>query len=289
MRRFLAIALFGGCTQAFAISHPLALSPSQYDGLGALQVGASLAVDGFPDGYGGEADVRFTRVDVYAPGARLIAVGPDGEHELPRSSRIELIGTDASGNMRVQLAFDPGMTGMRGAGSSAAGAFAIAAHAGANGMQLQVMPAQEALPPGTNPQVIPTEDGMASGQPMPDAFALALAGKVAAATATPRGAVVALDVDHELLVNRFGGTGSANQSAALSWIADLFTTMNVMYQRDLNVTLQQGTTLLRLGATPYVIGANTAASSTDLSNFGTYGRTTRAACRATSPRCCRAR
>lgn len=66
---------------------------------------------------------------------------------------------------------------------------------------------------------------------------------------------MAIDVDHELLVNRFGGVATANQTAATNWIADLFATMNVMYVRDLNVTLQQGTTKMRTGATPYAIAS----------------------------------
>jgi hypothetical protein len=74
----------------------------------------------------------------------------------------------------------------------------------------------------------------------------------------------------ELLVARFGGTGAGNLTAATNWIADLFTTMNVMYERDLNVTLQQGTTKFRTGTTPYTISANASASNADLNNFGTY-------------------
>jgi len=43
-----------------------------------------------------------------------------------------------------------------------------------------------------------------------------------------------------------------------------------MYVRDLDVMLQQGTTRLRTGATPYVIAANAAASQADLTSFGNY-------------------
>jgi hypothetical protein len=45
--------------------------------------------------------------------------------------------------------------------------------------------------------------------------------------------------------------------------------MNVMYERDVNVMLQQGTTFLRTTADPYVQN-NTPADGADLNEFGTY-------------------
>jgi len=53
--------------------------------------------------------------------------------------------------------------------------------------------------------------------------------------------------------------------------------MNVMYVRDLNVMLQQGTTIFRTGATPYTIALNAAANGTDLNNFGNYWQANHAA------------
>ncbi|MCC7255758.1 MAG: hypothetical protein IT467_07475, partial [Dokdonella sp.] len=63
--------------------------------------------------------------------------------------------------------------------------------------------------------------------------------------------------------------GAGNTAAATSWIADLFASMNVMYERDLNVTLLQGTTIFRSSGTPYTISSG-AADGTDLDNFGNY-------------------
>lgn len=269
MRLFLVgVTLLLAVSHAGAATDTLVLDTAQVSQLGNLSVGDSLTLDGFPDGHGGSARLRFTRIDVYAKNARVFASAADGtQQELPRSPRIEMIGYDASGTTRAQLAFDPGFVRVAGAGSSASGAFAISARADASGTQLQVVPAEQALPAGVTPQVIAGEDSLPSGAAMPDALSLALAPNQVSA---PRGATIAVDVDHELLVNRFGGTGSANLAAANSWIADLFATMNVMYQRDLNVTLEIGTAILRTGATPYVISANSAANGTDLNNFGAY-------------------
>jgi len=267
MRTLLLFALCIASAQAWA-GDRLPLQTHRVDELAALRVGARTAIDDFPDGHGNRSRIEFRRVDVYAKDARIVAVGPDGEHELPRSPRIELIGYDASGQMRAQLGFDPGFHNVAGAGSSASGTFVISAEDTTDGKRLVVKTTQEALPPGVTPQVIPTDDGVYGGPSLSDAPLIALAAP------TPdgilRAALVAVDVDHELLVNRFGGTGGANITAATNWIADLFTTMNVMYERDLNVTLQQGTTRFRTGATPYAITQDAAASDTDLLNFGTY-------------------
>ena len=274
MRRLLLFALCIASASAFA-GDRLPLHATRVDELAALRIGARIAIDGFPDGHGNRSRIEFTRVDVYAKGARILAVGPDGEHELPRSPRIELIGYDASGQLRAQLGFDPGFRNVVGAGSSASGAFAISAEDSAGGKRLVVKTSEEALPPGVTPQVIPSEDGVPSGRPLPDALTLALGGQTV--NGTLRAAVVAVDVDHELLVSRFGGTGAGNLAAATTWIANLFTVMNAMYESDLNVTLQQGTTKFRTGATPYTISANANASNADLNNFGTYWQNSEAA------------
>jgi len=246
----------------------LPLQASRVDEFATLRLGARVAIDGFPDGRGNRGRVEFTRVDVYAKDARIVAIGPDGEHELPRSTRIELIGYDASGTLRAQLGFDPGFRNVVGAGSSASGAFVISAEDTPDGRRLVVKTPEEALPNGVTPQVIPTDDGVPSGRALPDALTQALGGQES--NGVLRSALVAVDVDHELLVSRFGGTGAGNLTAATNWIADLFATMNVMYQRDLDVTLQQGTTKFRTGATPYTISANASASNADLNNFGTW-------------------
>jgi len=269
MRLLPAFVLLACSASAFAAPHELALSSTRIDQFGALAVDADMVVDGFPDGVGIGHAVRFKRVDVYAPGARIIAVGPDGEHELPRSARIELIGSDDDGTVRVHLAFDPGFRNIVGSGSAPSGTFAIDARSDGRGAHLVVRPSAEALPAGVTPQVVGEDDGLPNplALPPPPTFGIQA---TPLTTATPRGATVAVDVDHELLVNRFGGVAAANQAAATNWIADLFATMNVMYVRDLDVMLQQGTTILRTGATPYAIAADAAANSTDLVNFGGY-------------------
>lgn len=263
MRTVCFVFLFAAAQAGAAV---LDVPTAQRDALVLGAVGSRVTIADFPDGRGHAATVVFRRIDVHAPGARLIATGPDGERVLPRSDRIEWIGYDASGSTRAQLGFDPGLRNLVGAGSSPAGAFAI--RATPDGRGFVVVPSEDALPAGVNPQVIAGDDAIAGVAPLPPLPSLA--GAFAQPAGTLRVANVAVDVDHELLVNRFGGTGASNINAATAWIADLFATMNVMYERDLAVTLQQGTTIFRTGATPYTIAPNTNANGDDLDNFGGY-------------------
>jgi len=262
MRKLVAFAFLVVGAHA-AAAETLGAEQARLDRLGSMAIGESQVVGAFPDGYGGHFDIRFARIDVYAHGARIVEVTASGERELPRSARIELIGSNSAGDVRVSLAFDPGTKALRGAGSSSSGAFSIDARETSGSAMLRVMPTHESLPAGVDPQIVPTDDSLPSGRPMPDALTLSLIG--ASPAVTPRTAVVAIDTDNEFMSVRFAN----NTTAATSWIADLFGVMNVMYQRDLNVTLQQGTTFLRTAADPYS-ATQTPASQADLNEFGTY-------------------
>ncbi|MEO7432292.1 MAG: M12 family metallo-peptidase [Dokdonella sp.] len=263
MRGLLALLLVVTCVHSVAHAELIAAEQSRLDELGAMAIGESRIVSAFPDGYGGHADIRFERIDVYARGARIVEVTETGEHEVPRSARIELIGSNSAGDVRLSLAFDPGAKAIRGAGSSSAGAFSIDAIDVSGSTRLRVRPTHESLPPGVDPHIVPTDDSLPTGRPMPDALTLSLVG--ASPAGALRTALIAVDTDNEFMSERFGNS----TAAATSWIADLFGVMNVMYQRDLNVTLQQGTTFLRTGKDPYN-AVNTPADGTDLTEFGTY-------------------
>ena len=258
---FLFVLLFGS-VHASAAQNARTLDRATLDRLEGLAVGASLTIDRFPDGFGGQSSLRFERIEIYAPGARIVVVDESGEHELSRSKRVALIGSNTGGDVRASLAFDPGLENVSGVGTSSSGTYVIAGTRSVSGMTLRAVPATMTLPAGVVPQIVPSDDAVPSGRPMPDPLTLSMTPRP---DGTLRGAVVAVDTDNEFMSERFGN----NTTAATSWIADLFTTMNVMYQRDVNVTLQQGTTFLRTTADPYVQN-NTPADGADLSEFGTY-------------------
>ncbi|MBO9661434.1 M12 family metallo-peptidase [Dokdonella sp.] len=263
MHRLLALALLAAASSAHASDAAITLDTTQRARLATSAVGSQFVLDGVPDGYGGQANLRFERVEVYAPGARLVRVDAAGEHELPRSRRVHWIGVDAAGSVRASLSFDPGFERIVGSGSSPAGAFVWSGERDGDRLRLRARPLASALPAGVVPEIVPGEDGIASGQPFPDALSLALAGQVPAGS--PRSAVVAIDTDNEFLLRRFGN----DASAASDWIGDLFATMNVMYLRDLNLSLQQGTTYLRTTPDPYTV-TTTPADGGNLNEFGSY-------------------
>jgi hypothetical protein len=63
-------------------------------------------------------------------------------------------------------------------------------------------------------------------------------------------ATVAIDTDNEIMANKFGN----NTTTASNFIASLFASMNLIYERDVLIRLVQGTTFLRVSSTadPYV-------------------------------------
>ncbi len=133
---------------------PAALAPSQVQQLAALKVGDNLVIGGFPDGYGGTTNLRFERIDIYAPNARVIVIDAAGEHDVPRSSRSHLIGSNASGDVRASLSYDAGFTHASGVGSNPSGAFAVSASSDASGITLRTPPSDATLPAGVVPEII---------------------------------------------------------------------------------------------------------------------------------------
>ena len=93
-----------------------------------------------------------------------------------------------------------------------------------------------------------------------------------AASIPARLAVVAVDTDTELMTERFAN----NTGQATTWIATLFTQLNVFYRRDLDVILMQGTTLLRTSTDPFS-NVDTPASQAQLVEFGNWWQANQAA------------
>ncbi|WP_175497862.1 M12 family metallo-peptidase [Dokdonella immobilis] len=229
-----------------------------------LSPGATTTIRDFPADPGVLADFEFKRIDVYAPGTRIIVVDAHGQHEVPRSQRVHLLGYSKDGRSRVGLSYDPDLLSEPyGAGSGPSGAFVLRSEHVSGGWRFHAVSAESALPAGTTPEFTANEDSL----PNPDAAPATLDHLIdlQSPSGTLRNAVVAVDTDTTFMSKRFAG----NTTQATAWIADLFAQMNVMYERDLDVHLQQGTTFLRTASDPFA-NNDSSATSAMLNEFGTY-------------------
>lgn len=232
------------------------------------EVGESVDVNRFPTGPNRFGDITFERIDVLAPGAKVIVIDADGERELPRSNRVHLIGQSADGRTRVGLSFDPGLRiAPSGSGIGVDGEYVLVAERSGVDWTFSAITPEAALPHGVELQYPQNEDSVLA----PSSRPTALEYLTSALQPTPSGsgpariAVIGVDTDASLLMKRFNN----NEVNARTWIADLFVQLNVIYQRDLNVFLQQGTTFIRPNADPYA-NADTVASQAMLTEFGSY-------------------
>ena len=228
---------------------------------------------GFPIAPGERGGLELTRYEVYAPGARVTVVDGDGEREVPRSARLHFLGAVAADPAtRVGLSYDPATGHLRGVIDGPWGELRVTEPAGGDSRHwIERVDAAKQLA-GVELEATCTGEDL----PMPETVVDHLAAAPVAATA-PRGAtepthsaIIAVDTDAELLDKKF----SNNTSNAADWIADLFTEMNVFYERDVELRLLQGDTTLRTGSPPYdqdpwdVTGG--VADLPHLNEFGTY-------------------
>ncbi|MBK7012501.1 MAG: hypothetical protein IPH43_07420 [Xanthomonadales bacterium] len=264
LRLFLAFALATGSAAVMAGNAATTLKWSAISDMANTPVGSSIEVSGFPAGPGVFSDMRFKRIDIYAADARIILVDAAGEHEVPRSQRIHMLGYSPDGSVRVAISFARDLKGEPyAAGSSASGPFELRSERVADGWSMHAVKAEDALPPGVKLDFSANEDSL----PNPFAAASPLDHLLDAQSPAGvlRNAVVAVDTDTTFMSERFSG----NTTQATAWIADLFTQMNLMYQRDLDVDLRQGTTYLRVASDPYA-NADTSATLAMLNEFGNY-------------------
>lgn len=265
MRGFLAPVLcifFSG--SAFAAPGSLILDSANLSRLAGAEPGVEIEVGEFPSGPGISTAITFKRFEIYAPDARIIVIDAQGEHEIPRSSRVHLSGYSKDGGTRVGLSFDENSSELPyGAGSGPNGAFELRSERIGNGWRLRAISVEESLPAGVKARFAANEDSLPN--PYADSGMLDHLFVEQAPLGTLRNAIVAVDTDTSFMTKRFSG----NTTLATAWIADLIAQMNVMYQRDLDVNLLQGTTYLRTATDPYA-NTDSPANSAMLNEFGDY-------------------
>lgn len=227
--------------------------------LGRTGGGGHVIALNFPFAPGERGDVEFERFDVYAPGARVLVVDAEGTHEIPRSSRVQLLGTAlADPRIRIGLSLDADGKALTGLVSHPAGVFDIT-ELGTGTASTEHVAFE--IGTGTAERLGIETHTSCETPDHPDPFDLSdltvstrLAVEPpgpASGTAATHTAVVAFDTDGEFVGDY------ANTTAAGNAIADLVTALNIIYERDLNLRVLQGDTVLRTnaGSDPYVSGS----------------------------------
>ncbi len=235
----------------------------------------------WPVAPGVRRDVVLARHELYAPGARVLQVDAAGTRELPRSRLVFLWGTLADEPQSgISVAVDPDAATLESVTQTAGVQYELhSLEPGKPGLHL-VAAAQAFEARGTAGHKTSWTCGEENLVPLPPAppaarDAVPEAMQQAAAVTNGTGfnlATVALDTDSELMSVKF----SNNTTAATNYIASMFATINVMYERDLATQLLIGTTILRTSAAndPYTQQpSGGAASANQLSEFSTYWNT----------------
>lgn len=272
-----------------------------------VRTGERVRIAGWPVAPGSRRDVVIVRREIYAPGARVLRVDAGGTHEVPRSRLVFFWGTvaddpisglyvavdpvtgtveslvrTAAGGQHQLRPLVPGKAGLHllatpeaflagqgshpkpawSCGEDQLGGAAAGAHSAAHGS-----PAA-----GRSPRS-PLLSLPAPAEPAEPAAAWPAVAEISGPVTVSAGfnlATVAIDTDHEFMSQKF----SDDTTAAANYIASLFAQIDVMYERDLQVQLLVGTTILRTASVtdPYTQqpSSSGAASSAELSEFSNY-------------------
>jgi len=245
-----------------------------------VRPGERVRVSGWPVAPGARRDVVIARHEVYAAGARVLQIDAAGVRELPRSRLVFFWGTEAGDpESGILISVDPVSGIFESLSESAAGRYQLRPLVpGKAGLHL-VATAEAFLAGATGGKKPSWHCGEETLVPLPRAEA----DQAPRTDPAPRepGAVtaggafnlatVAIDTDHEFMANKFNN----DTTQATNYIASLFAAVNVMYERDVQVDLQVGDTILRTSAAtdPYTVNPNGEASGQELSEFSTYWST----------------
>jgi Metallo-peptidase family M12/IPT/TIG domain len=263
-----------------------------------VRTGERVRIAAWPVAPGTRRDVVIVRHEIYAPGARVLRVDAGGTHEVPRSRLVFFWGSLADDpSSGIYVAVDPVTGTVESLIRTAAGG----QHQlrplvpGKPGLHLLATPeaflagqgshpkpawscgedqlggasaaAHSAAGLGARPPLLSLPAAAEPAAPLP---AVAEISGPVTASAGFNLATVAIDTDHEFMSQKF----SDDTTAATNYIASLFAQINVMYERDLQVQLLAGTTILRTASVtdPYTQqpGSSGAASSAELTEFSNY-------------------
>ncbi len=270
------------CSIALAVSQVCAaaqfeLSRAELISMAQLSKGATVDIAALPLNSQTAAKVRLKRLEIYAPSARIYLIDSTGKHEIARSDWAWFIAdSGVPGAPMLSLGIAPDGSSAVGTLISADGTFDLQGAAKTGSLALQVRETSSLAPEG---KALTTACGGAlpSSKIDPLGFPLRspdvnLSKSSDSTNAATRQAVIAVDTDNELMNLKFAN----NTGSATTYMAALFAAMNVIYERDVNLTLVQCTTFLRTAADPFNnVDAN--ATQAQLVEFGNYWQANQAA------------
>ncbi len=227
---------------------------------------ATVSVTGWPVAPGVRRTVRVARHEIYAPGARMIQVDGNGETDVPRSRLAFFWGEDDAGG-RVMLSVDPATHAIRGLSRGPDGFFELSPDpADRRGRLLLASGATDAegrerAPRFTCAQEDTTETAFAQEA------ARAALGRAPTNLASLHTAAVGFDTDNEYMA--YWGD---DVPSVTNYVATLVASVNVIYERDLNLRLLVGTTFFRVSTTPdpWAQSGTGAADDLKLREFSNY-------------------
>ena len=271
MNRLLTmVMLTAWCAVAAAAESPYALSPSKgaldqllqpkapapvqsltvtADELARLQhtpVGGKLRLPSLDTGLAKSASIELRRVELYAPGARI--VGAQGTRKAA-SERLFFIGTDHISG--VGLVYDPRDGLLHGRLIQGAESYNLRSAVGSKGgLSLSVIKSPAEAAGAVRQCELDGETTAISRQLNPTpSHGFSSLSATAKGPATPIfQADIAVDVDSVFIADKFSGS----EANAIDWIEDMFLAMNVLYERDLDMNVRISTQILRTnGNDPY--------------------------------------
>ncbi len=248
------------------------ISSSELDALRRLKVGETISLAHIPSSDKASRQVQLKRIEVYAPDAKVLVMEDNGPREIPRSDWLFFVADKSVANApRISLSVAPDGTTVQGTLLGDDGnVYAINASKERDHIALTAEFADTApdgsktswscsgSPQGASVPGQRLNNGNKSSPGMTDA-------KVAS-----RFARLAFDTDNEFMNLKFAN----NTTNANNYIAGVVSNLNVIYERDLDVTLTLGTVVLRPSTTPdpYSQGpdAGGLAQDSQLSEFGNF-------------------
>jgi len=203
--------------------------------------------------------LQFERINVYARDARIVVVSDLGTVSVDPQPRHFFLATNTT--TTVGLAVNPDTGAVTGYAIKGGGEVEIDGNldGAVNFMQVDA-PDGGTISCGTELDEQPPDAVAFLEDDILPSLSLASGGP-----AITWQADIAVDTDTEWMAGK-----NNNPTTATTWIEDLFLSMNVMYERDVNTRLLIGDVILRIGADPYNLSGSDRAAA--LTEFGEYWR-----------------